>query len=292
MDSNGDVGIGSITTTDPAYQLDLRGDMQIDVYSGCKFYFTKYGTSPTLRPSWSNSAYIGLYGNRMYQTWSTYIYCDQLTEFSDISIKENIRDIKSPLEAIRQIRGIQYDLKREYFINTQEEKIDELVEEGKNKYGVIAQELKEILPDLVVYNEEAKLYGVNYVDMIPILIEAIKEQQVQIEELQTAIGSGEALKGVAVTSPSLDPESSNLFQNAPNPFTEETTISYSLAEMVGSATLFIYDMSGKQLRSYDLYDRGDSQISIIGGELDAGMYIYSLVADGRLIGTKQMILTK
>jgi len=210
---------------------------------------------------------------------------------SDISIKENIRDIKSPLDAIRQVRGIQYDLKREYFTNSPEEKMDELVEEGKNKYGVIAQELKEVLPDLVVYDEEEKLYAVNYIEMIPILVEAIKEQQVQIEELQTAIGSGEALKGAAVSSLSPDPESSTLFQNAPNPFTQETTIRYSLGETVGSATLFIYDMSGKQLRSYNLHGRGDSQINIIGGELEAGMYMYSLVADGSLIGTKQMVLT-
>ena len=210
---------------------------------------------------------------------------------SPTKVKENIRDIKSPLDAIRQVRGIQYDLKREYFTNSPEEKMDELVEEGKNKYGVIAQELKEILPDLVVYDDEAELYAVNYVEMIPILVEAIKEQQVQIEELQTAIESSDALKGAAVNSPDPAPESSTLFQNAPNPFTEETLINFSLHKSIVSATLFIYDMSGKQLRSFDLHDRGDSQINIIGGELDAGMYMYSLVADGQLIGTKQMILT-
>lgn len=52
---------------------------------------------------------------------------------------------------------------------------DDLVEEGKNKFGVIAQELKEILPDLVIYDEETELYGVNYIEMIPILVEAIKD---------------------------------------------------------------------------------------------------------------------
>lgn len=290
MDSNGDVGIGSITG-DPAYKLQVRGTVQFDVLSGCKFYFALNSTSPVLKPSWSNSAYIGLSNNYIYKTYSNYVYSNNYETLSDISIKENIRDIKNPLDAIRQVRGIQYDLKREYFTNTSEETIDKVVEEGKNKYGVVAQELKEILPDLVDYDDEAELYAVNYVEMIPILIEAIKEQQVQIEELQAAIGSGEALKGAAVNNTSPDPESSTLSQNAPNPFTEETTISYSLAEMVGSATLFIYDMSGKQLRSYNLHDRGDSQINIIGGELDAGMYMYSLVADGLLIGTKQMLLT-
>jgi len=290
MDSNGDVGIGSITG-DPAYKLDIRGEVKIDVLSGCKFYFVKDGTSPALRPSWSNSARIGLSSYRMYHIYGGTVHYSTLSQDSDLSIKENIREITSPLQTIRQIRGIQYDLKRDYFINTQEERIDELVEEGKNKYGVIAQELKEILPDLVLYDEELKLHSVNYVEMIPILVEAIKEQQIQIEELQAAIGSDEVLKSAIVNSTDPVPETSHLNQNAPNPFTQETSITYSLDESVVAASLFIYDMSGKQLRSYDLYDRGDSQISIIGGELDAGMYIYSLVADGFLVGTKQMLLT-
>ena len=114
--------------------------------------------------------------------------------------------------------------------------------------------------------------------------------------MQAAIESSEVLKGAAVNTASPDLHTSEagtstLHQNAPNPFTRETTIRYSLGETVGSATLFIYDMSGKQLRSYNLHERGNSQINIIGGELDAGMYMYSLVADGLLIGTKQMILT-
>ncbi len=290
MDSNGDVGIGYMSG-DPAYRLQVRGEVSINPGSTATMYFLNYYNCPLLRASWSNAAYIGLSSNYIYKTYSNYVYSNNFGAISDISIKENIRDIKSPLDAILQIRGIQYDLKREFFTNTQEDRIDDLVEEGKNKYGVVAQELKEVLPDLVIYDEDAELLAVNYVEMIPILVEAIKEQQLQIEEMQAAIGSGEALKGVAVTSSSPDPEYSTLFQNAPNPFAEETTIYYSLAETVGSATLFIYDMSGKQLRSYNLHGRGDSQINIIGGELEAGMYMYSLVADGNLIGTKQMVLT-
>ena len=290
MDSNGDVGIGYMSG-DPTNKLHVRGEVSINPNSGATLYFLGINNCPVLKPSWSNAAYIGLYSNKLYYLYSNNIRYNSCTSMSDINIKENIRDIKSPLQAIRQVRGIQYDLKREYFTNSPEEKMDDLVEEGKNKYGVVAQELMEVLPDLVVYDDEAELYAVNYIEMIPILVEAIKEQQLQIEEMQAAIGSGEALKGVAVNNTSPDPESSTLFQNAPNPFTEETTIYYSLAETVGSATLFIYDMSGKQLRSYNLHERGDSQINIIGGELDAGMYMYSLVADGNLIGTKQMLLT-
>ncbi len=296
MDSNGDVGIGSISG-DPAYKLDVRGAIQFDVLSGCKFYFTTYGTSPTLKPSWSNSAYIGLSGNKMYQTWSTYVYYDHLIDFSDLSIKENIRPIESPLEAIRQVRGIKYNLKREYFTNTPEEKLDELVEAGKDKYGVVAQELKEVLPDLVVYNEEAKLYGVNYVELIPILVEAIKEQQTQIDELKQVVASSSgSLKGASINESSLFEESdeiklTSLFQNHPNPFSVETTISFYLIEGTRTASLFVYDMTGKQLKNFDISQTGSGEVIISGGELDPGLYMYSLVADSQLIGTKQMVLT-
>lgn len=295
MDSNGDVGIGYMST-DPGCKLEVRGTAYFNCNANSGLYFTNYSTIAVIKPQWNNSSRVGLNSNKFYHMYTNYLYYDHLVDFSDIKIKENIRSIESPLAAIRQIRGIQYDLKRDYFTNTPEEKIDELVEEGKNKYGVIAQELMEILPDLVTFNDEAELYGVNYVGLIPILVEAIKEQQIQIEELQTAVESSGVLKGATVNISSTDPQSSaagtsTLYQNAPNPFTEETTISYSLGETVGSATLFIYDMSGKQLRSYDLHERGGSDITIHGGELDAGMYMYSLVADGLLIGTKQMLLT-
>lgn len=290
MDSNGDVGIGYMSG-DPSYKLHVRGETSINPGSTATLYILNYSNCPLLRASWSNAAYIGTSTNYIYKTYSNNVYSNNYGSLSDISIKENIRDITNPLDAILQIRGVKFDIKRAYFSNSQEDKIDGLVEESKNKYGVIAQELNEILPDLVEYDEESSFLAVNYVEMIPILIEAIKEQQIQIEELKAAIGSGDALKGVIATTSSSDQVSSTLYQNVPNPFTEETTISFSLGESVGSASLFIYDMLGKQVKSFDLPERGHSQISILGGEMDAGIYVYSLVADGLLIGTKQMILT-
>ena len=290
MDSNGDVGIGYMSG-DPSYKLHVRGETSINPGSTATLYILNYSKCPLLRASWSNAAYIGTSTNYIYKTYSNYVYSNNYGSLSDISIKENIRDISNPLGAILKIRGVKFDMKREYYANSQEDKIDGLVEESKNKYGVIAQELNEILPDLVEYDEESSLLAVNYVEMIPILIEAIKEQQIQIEELKAALGSDDALKGVIATTSNSDQVSSTLYQNVPNPFTEETTISFSLGESVESASLFIYDMNGKQVKSFDLSKRRHSQISILGGEMDPGIYVYSLVADGLLIGTKQMILT-
>ena len=223
---------------------------------------------------------------------------------SDIKLKKDVRiieeDVISKLESLQVIRFKKKHPSEflELSDTVDQSKIAaELVSEKytRDRIGLIAQELQLTFPE-VVKEANSGFLAVDYNQLIPILVKAITEQQAKIEELQTAIESGDALKGAAVNTSIADPLSSDagkstLFQNAPNPFTEETTISYHLSEAAGSATLFIYDMSGKQLRSYDLHDRGESQINILGGELNAGMYMYPLMADGLLVGTKQMILT-
>lgn len=223
---------------------------------------------------------------------------------SDIKLKKDVRvideDVISKLEGLQVIR-----FKKKHYSEYQElsDTADlakvavELKSERytKDRIGLIAQELQLTFPE-VVKEANSGYLRVDYTQLIPILVKAITDQQVQIEALQTAIESSGSLKGATVAASSTGPTlptvgSSTLHQNAPNPFSEETTIAYSLSETVRAATLFIYDMTGKQLRSYDLYERGDSKINILGGELDAGMYMYSLIADGVLVGTKQMLLT-
>ena len=83
-----------------------------------------------------------------------------------------------------------------------------------------------------------------------------------------------------------------LYQNAPNPWSSETVIRYSLSQTVKQAVIYIYDMQGAQLKSIPAQGRGESQVTITGHDLKAGMYLYALVADGALVDSKQMILTK
>jgi hypothetical protein len=55
-------------------------------------------------------------------------------------------------------------------------------ETGKKSYGMIAQELQKVLPELV--SQENNGLSVSYLPLIAILIEAVKEQQKQIDELK------------------------------------------------------------------------------------------------------------
>jgi hypothetical protein len=53
----------------------------------------------------------------------------------------------------------------------------------------------------------------------------------------------------------------------------------------------LFDMQGKMLKKLDAFP-GDNDLTIRGSELQAGMYLYSLIADGKEVDTKRMILTK
>lgn len=87
-------------------------------------------------------------------------------------------------------------------------------------------------------------------------------------------------------------ESAVLFQNTPNPFSTSTEIKYYLPEQVQQAYLYIFNMQGTLLKTTKLNEREYGQITINASELNPGMYIYSLVTDGKEVDTKRMILTE
>ena len=170
----------------------------------------------------------------------------------------------------------------------------------KTHYGLIAQELQEICPELVYENSNG-LLNVNYIEIIPILIEAIKEQQEEIENLKDIINSKKIKKNIQINNNLYNNENDNnnenetiayLNQNIPNPFTENTLISFFLPKNITKAKLIIYDLNGKELYSENIEERGYVEFSLTKGSLSEGMYLYSLIAENKIIATKRMILTK
>lgn len=159
-------------------------------------------------------------------------------------------------------------------------------------YGLDAVALQEIYPDLVYENENGELF-INYIEMIPLLVQSIRELQTQIVVLQGGgevyeVGAKRMMTGVTediVLKPSMQ-------QNTPNPFSETTTIQYALPNDVKTALLCVYDLNGKQMFQKELAGRGNASVTLQGGELPAGMYLYSLIVDGKVIDTKRMILTE
>jgi len=169
------------------------------------------------------------------------------------------------------------------------------------EYGYLAQELKKVFPDLVTQDSDG-YYGVNYIGLIPIIVEAMKDQRLviekqqrQIEELQDAVFSGAFRSSSDMTGTGGIGHAAadcKLYQNAPNPFTQNTQIRFYIPESVKNAQLCIYDLQGKQIKQIPIAQRGDGSQLISGSELPAGMYLYSLIVDGNEVDTKRMILTK
>ena len=167
-------------------------------------------------------------------------------------------------------------------------------------FGFLAQEVKEIYPELVHTDDDGYMY-IDYIGMIPLLVNAIGELNAQIEELKTensqlnqAVINAQS-PAIGNTQPSQIAEDffrNALYQNTPNPFSSSTNITMSLRNDVANATLYIFDMQGSLMRTIPVTDRGNVSVTIEGGDLNAGMYIYSLIADGNEVASKRMILTK
>ena len=94
-----------------------------------------------------------------------------VTAFSDARVKTNIKTIDNALSKVLALRGVTYN------------RTD--LEDKSEQIGVIAQEVKEILPQVVQENDGH--YSVAYGNIVGVLIEAIKEQQAQIEELKSRL---------------------------------------------------------------------------------------------------------
>lgn len=196
----------------------------------------------------------------------------------------------------------------------------------QNHIGLIAQEAQAVLPELVKADTAGYLY-VDYIGLIPVIIEALKEQQtiinaqsLDIKALKEQYGkccrtcedtTGSDIVGeeghdgavAEVTSenrdePTLSTSLSNtttataiLYQNIPNPFSSQTEIRYYVPLNAKDAFIYVFSLTGNLLLTKPITGTGSGSISIRGNELQPGRYLYSLVIDGVEVDSKRMILT-
>ncbi|MCB9042520.1 MAG: tail fiber domain-containing protein [Chitinophagales bacterium] len=235
---------------------------------------------------------------------------------SDRALKEDVKPLNNSLNLVKKLKPTTYNYKHEG-------KLEEMNLPTERQYGFIAQELEQVVPELVRdvdfefnVNTEARddnytetFKGVRYDGLIPILTGAIQEQQSIIEEQNTKIESleqrlaalenalmGQSLQSKDEGSPQiqniLDDSKARLEQNTPNPFYNKTVIQYFLPENSRDAQIQISNVEGKIVKTFPLSTSGFGTITVNGGELAAGTYFYTLNIANATIATKQMILTK
>ena len=116
----------------------------------------------------------------LHVTGETYVTTNITAYYSsDISLKDNIRPIESAIFKVKQIRGVEFDWN---------EKSTEIQQEKGHDVGLIAQEVEKVLPEVVQIREDG-IKAIAYEKVVPLLVEAIKEQQTLIEDLSNRIKS-------------------------------------------------------------------------------------------------------
>lgn len=252
-----------------------------------------YGTTAD-----NNSYYAGYFVGDVYSSTGVYNGSDQ-------KLKQNIKDVANAMDIINQLHPKLYN-----FRNDGDYKLMNLPK-GLH-YGLIAQDVEKVLPNLVknskfdpalakpagvptehtqtTKSETIDFKAVNYTELIPLLIKGMQEQQKEIDALKqqitTLTGNSSSDAKIATLS------SAMLLQNVPNPYKNSTTIQYNLPAKFSSAQIIITDNAGKVLKQVNVSGAGKGSVNINASSLAAGNYNYSLWIDGRLIDTKQMLLSK
>lgn len=276
---------GNTTTTNGTERMRVRGDGRIRVGSSGVISHLLSVNGDAAKPGGGD--------------WAT---------LSDSRVKKDIRDFDGGLAEVMRINPV-------YF--TYKEGID--ANEGKEYVGILAQDMQKVAPYTVeekeVTYEEGEERTIELDKVLTydgtavryMLVNAVKEQQAQIEEkdaqineimqkLEALTEQVAKLQGnktdVTLENQTLETVSSaTLAQNTPNPFNESTVISYNVPETATKAMINIIDQRGGVLKTVEV-ERGEGQLNLEATALPSGTYHYQLMVDGEVIDTKSMILAK
>ena len=130
------------------------------------FYYHIGNSCMGIGTSTTSSSYKMYVNGAIYSTGN-------ICAYSDVRKKENIETIDNALNKVNKMRGVYYN------------RTDD--ENKKKQTGVIAQEMEQVLPEVVNYAADVDEYSVAYGNIVGVLIEAIKEQQLQIDELKALL---------------------------------------------------------------------------------------------------------
>ena len=196
---------------------------------------------------------------------------------SDAIYKEKVSPINNPLEIVSKLDGKTYNWKVSSF--------PELNFDNSLQYGLIAQEVETVLPT-IVHTDDLGRKSVNYTAIIPVLIEAIKQQQEQIIALQDQLNSSFQKQN----SDLINLKNTKIISVSPNPSSDVIVISLNIEETVQDAKIVVYDLNGKIMSSLNIKERNnDISKSLQKDNFGSGTYIVSLYINGKSLDSKKII---
>lgn len=287
---------------------------------------TKYGIYGYVPPALPGTHYAGYFAGNLAYTGSFINASDRKFKKNIKGFKslEKVMQLKPKMYNLKveEFKQMGFSNKTQYGFIAQElqEVFPNLVSENTN----IVEDNEHSNSGEKITTKEQYL-GVHYVELIPILTKAIQEQQAIIEEQQSENQTLKSeLANIKSNYKNLEIELqqlkdlvyqisdkfsnhrentgnsqqilelnaiSHLNQNIPNPFDQTTIIDYFIPKTAQSAQLQITNLRGQVIQTRTL-NVGKGQVTLHQKDLADGTYAYSLIIDGKVIDTKQMILTK
>lgn len=249
---------------------------------------------------------------------------------SDSNLKENIFPITNALVILDQLHPKTFNFRQASFpgINLPSGQQYGLVAQDVEPVlpDIVSSTFHPAVYDSsgVLIADSMRTKSLNYEALIPILIAALQEtnskrdsvtsvlsQQIdsleqvinnfgdRLNELEALIGQccGDNNKAMNNPKQSMSITLDNrqtvvLNQNAPNPFAENTTITYFIPDNAGHAEMIFSDLNGKIIKTVELSEKGEGLLHVFADNLSSGIYTYSIVVDGMLIETKKMVKGK
>ncbi len=229
--------------------------------------------------------------SEIYETW---------TVVSDKRLKKNINKLPESLKTFNKVKLYEY----------------EYIDQSKkgSRYGIMAQEIKEIIPNSVGKfkgKDGTEYYNYNSTNLLYLHMKATQELSVKVEELEDVKNENEILKerlgnlenqmnevyamlmqNQGESNSSIDTPNANFFvgQNIPNPATNETIIPYFIPENASNVSIAVTDVSGRILLEQDVKNIDSGNIVLNTTSLPEGVCLYYITVDGKISGTRKMII--
>lgn len=174
----------------------------------------------------------------------------------------------------------------------------------KHRFSITPQSMNTYFSDLV-RTDENNASQINYSELVPVLVYAVQGLYAIAAQYHNIVVSPEGEIAVEPVEEEAEEEpfaarptmaaqrfaGAKLYQNTPNPFTAQTEIRFNLPDNVQNACIYIFDTTGKTLKQFPV-SAGQESVTLLGYELPAGMYLYTLAINGQEVDTKRMILSK
>ena len=208
-------------------------------------------------------------------------------------LSERGESVTDKLGQVQAFQFLRYEPGRKETIVDEDEEEEVEIEPNLSPilYALDADQLKTVYPELV-YEDNNGNVSINYVEMVPLLVQSINELKNEIAELKGTSPRNAKAQPTAIEEGISGIDMVRMDQNKPNPFSESTVITLNIPSSAQAANIYIYDMSGKQVQGLPVSERGETNITVYATDLSAGMYIYTLVVDGKVAVTRRMIVER